>query len=195
MKRKASDHAVGRGLRYSTVPESEYEKYAIRHETDTLIYALGGLGEVGKNMYCYEHNDEIVIVDCGVLFPDAELMGVDYVIPDFTYLQKNQAKIKSLIITHGHEDHIGGIPFLLQKVNIEKIYAPLFAKALIERKLDERKIRTKHPIVVIDSTSSVKTKHFVFGFFNVVHSIPDALGILINTPNGRIVSTGDFKFD
>ena len=164
-------------------------------KTDTLVYALGGLGEVGKNMYVVEHDDEIVIIDAGVMFPGETLLGVDYIIQDYTHLVNNQKKIKALIITHGHEDHIGGIPFLLQKVNIDKIYAPLFAKALIERKLDERKIRTKYPITIIDSTSKVTTKHFVFGFFNVVHSIPDALGILINTPNGRIVTTGDFKFD
>lgn len=163
--------------------------------TDTLIYALGGLGEVGKNMYVVEHDDEIIIIDAGVLFPEEDLLGVDYVIPDFTHLIKNQKKIKALVITHGHEDHIGGIPFLLQRVNIPMIYAPRFAKAQIERKLEERKIRTKHPIVEINSQSTVRTKHFVIGFFNVVHSIPDAMGVLINTPNGRVVTTGDFKFD
>ena len=164
-------------------------------KTDTMVYALGGLGEVGKNMYVIEHDDEIVIIDSGVMFPEENLLGVDYVIPDYTHLIRNQKKVKALIITHGHEDHIGGIPFLLQKVHIENIYAPLFAKALIERKLEERKIRTKYPITIIDSDSTVKTKHFIFGFFNVVHSIPDSLGVLMNTPNGRVVSTGDFKFD
>lgn len=164
-------------------------------KTDTLVYALGGLGEVGKNMYCIEHDDEIIIIDCGVMFPEENLLGVDYVIQDYAHLIRNQKKVKALVITHGHEDHIGGIPFLLQKVNVPQIYAPQFAKAQIERKLEERKIRTKHKIQEIDSKSTVKTKHFVIGFFNVVHSIPDALGVLVNTPNGRIVSTGDFKFD
>lgn len=164
-------------------------------KNDTLVYALGGLGEVGKNMYVFEHEDEIVIVDAGVMFPDENLLGVDYVIPDYTHLQKNQKKVKALIITHGHEDHIGGIPFLLQKVHIPVIYAPRFAKALIERKLDERRMLNKVKIVEIDTTSKVETKHFSVGFFSVIHSIPDALGVLINTPNGRIVHTGDFKFD
>lgn len=164
-------------------------------KSDTLVYALGGLNEVGKNMYCIENDDEIIIIDAGVMFPEDDLLGVDYVIPDFSHLIANQKKIKALIITHGHEDHIGGIPFLLQRVNIPNIYAPKFAKAQIERKLEERKIRTKHKIIEVNADSTVKTKHFVIGFFNVVHSIPDALGVLVNTPNGRIVSTGDFKFD
>lgn len=167
---------------------------AIR-KTDTLVYALGGLGEVGKNMYVVEHDDEIVIIDAGVLFPEESLLGVDYVIPDFSHLVKNQKKIKALVITHGHEDHIGGIPFLLQKVTIPQIYAPRFAKAQIERKLEERKIKTRQPIIEIDSESKITTKHFILGFFNVVHSTPDSLGVLVNSPNGRIVSTGDFKFD
>lgn len=164
-------------------------------KNDTLIYALGGLGEVGKNMYVFEHEDEIIIVDAGVMFPEENLLGVDYVIPDYTHLQKNQKKIKALVITHGHEDHIGGIPFLLQKVNIPVIYAPRFAKALINRKLEERRMKNRVKIVEIDSESSVQTKHFSVGFFNVIHSIPDSYGVLLNTPNGRIVSTGDFKFD
>lgn len=162
---------------------------------DTLIYALGGLGEVGKNMYCFEQDDEIIIVDAGVKFPDDDMLGVDYVIPDYTHLIKNQQKIKALIITHGHEDHIGGIPFLLMACPIKKIYAPRFAKALIEKKLSERRRINNPDIIEINEDSSIETKYFKVGFFNTVHSIPDSLGVLITTPNGRIVETGDFKFD
>ncbi|MDY6062722.1 MAG: ribonuclease J [Erysipelotrichaceae bacterium] len=172
-----------------------HERKKYEPKKDTLVYALGGLGEVGKNMYCYEHDDEIIIVDSGVMFPDAELLGIDYVIPDYTHLIKNRSKIKALIITHGHEDHIGGIPFLLTACPIEKIYAPRFAKALIEKKLSERRKLARTKIIEIDHDSSVITKYFKIGFFNVIHSIPDSLGVLINTPNGRIVETGDFKFD
>ncbi len=163
--------------------------------TDTLIYALGGLGEVGKNMYCFEHENEILIVDSGVRFPEDNLLGVDYVIPDYSHLVKNKAKKKVLIITHGHEDHIGGIPFLLKSVAINDIYAPRFAISLINKKLEERKMLRMVRIHEINSKSSVKMEHFTCGFFNTVHSIPDSLGILINTPNGRVVHTGDFKFD
>ena len=163
--------------------------------TDTLVYALGGLGEVGKNMYCYEHQDEIIIIDSGVRFPEESLLGVDYVIPDYGYLQRNQHKVKALIITHGHEDHIGGIPFLLKSVRVPRIYAPNFAAALIMRKLEEKRMRDVPKIEIINENSRVETEHFRVGFYNTTHSIPDALGVLINTPNGRIVHTGDFKFD
>ncbi|MCI6746211.1 MAG: ribonuclease J [Stecheria intestinalis] len=156
---------------------------------------MGGLGEVGKNMYCFEHDDEIIIVDCGVLFPEDELLGIDYVIPDFSYLQKNASKIKALIITHGHEDHIGGIPFFLRSIHLKQIYAPRFAKALIEKKLEEHHLTRACKVIEINGDSRVRTKYFNVGFFNTVHSIPDSLGVLINTPNGRIVETGDFKFD
>lgn len=164
-------------------------------DTDTLIYALGGMGEIGKNMYCFEHQDEIIIVDAGVRFPEENLLGVDYVIPDYSYLIKNQAKVKALIITHGHEDHIGGIPFLLQSIRLDKIYAPRFACSLIQKKLEERRMSRQVKLVQINEDSRITTKHFQVGFFNTIHSIPDSLGILINTPNGRIVETGDFKFD
>lgn len=161
---------------------------------DTLVYALGGLGEVGKNMYCIEHEEEIMIIDAGVMFPEEELLGVDYVIPDFNHLLQNNHKRKTLVITHGHEDHIGGIPFLLKRINIQQIYAPRFAKAQILRKLQEHRIpNTK--IIEYNEESNIKTKHFVVGFFRVIHSIPDAFGVIVNTPNGRIVATGDFKFD
>lgn len=161
---------------------------------NTQVFALGGLGEVGKNMYVIMHNNEIVIIDSGVMFPKDELLGIDYVIPDYTFLKQNESKIKALIITHGHEDHIGGIPFLLQSVNIPVIYAPNQAAELIKRKIEERSIPFKN-LKVIDGESKIKTKHFEIEFFNTTHSIPDSLGIAITTPNGVIVSTGDFKFD
>ncbi len=164
-------------------------------KTDTLIYALGGLGEVGKNMYCYEHENEICIVDCGVLFPGDELLGVDYVIPDYHHLIRMNKKRKFLVITHGHEDHIGGIPFLLKQVQIDAIYAPRFAKALIQKKLSEHKGLENTKIIEINEDSRVSTRYFAVGFFNTIHSIPDSLGVLITTPNGTIVHTGDFKFD
>ena len=161
---------------------------------NTQIIALGGLGEVGKNMYVIMHNNEIIIIDSGVMFPKDELLGIDYVIPDYTFLKENESKIKGLIITHGHEDHIGGIPFLLQSVNIPVIYAPNQAARLIQRKIEERSIPFKE-LKIIDENSKIKTKHFEIEFFNTTHSIPDSLGIAITTPNGVIVSTGDFKFD
>ena len=161
---------------------------------DTKIFALGGLGEVGKNMYCIMHGNEIIITDAGVIFPAGELMGIDYVIPDFTFLKKNENKIKGLFITHGHEDHIGGIPFLLTQVKIPVIYAPNQAVGLIRKKLDERNIQFKNLFVYTEETV-VKFKNMSVEFFRTTHSIPDSHCICIHTPNGNIVNTGDFKFD
>ena len=184
-----------RSAQYARFAEQSFGEFAINRQTDTLVYAMGGLGEIGKNMYCFEHDDEIIIVDCGVMFPEDDLLGIDYVIPDYTYLIKNQSKIKALIITHGHEDHIGGIPYFLQSVRLKEIHAPRFAKALIEKKLEEHRMSRYCKVIEIDSDSRVRTKYFNIGFFDTVHSIPDSLGVLINTPNGRIIETGDFKFD
>lgn len=161
---------------------------------NTKIIPLGGLGEVGKNMYVVMHDSELIIVDSGVMFPDDELLGIDYVIPDYTFLKENESKIIALFITHGHEDHIGSIPFLLQTVNIPKIYAPSNAKELIDKKLEERNINYKN-LIVYDEDTVVKTKYFNIEFFRTTHSIPDSHGLAINTPNGTIVMTGDFKFD
>ena len=166
----------------------------MKNELDTQDFILGGLGEVGKNMYCVMHNNELIIIDAGIMFPEDDLLGIDYVIPDYTFLKQNENKIKGLFITHGHEDHIGGIPFLLQTVNIPKIYAPAQAKELIDKKLEERNIKYKNIIIYTEETK-VKTKYFNIEFFRTTHSIPDSHGIAIGTPNGTIVMTGDFKFD
>ena len=161
---------------------------------DTKVFALGGLGEIGKNMYCVMHKDEIIITDAGTIFPGGELLGIDYVLPDYTFLKRNEEKIKALFITHGHEDHIGGIPFLLQAVNIPAIYAPNQAVGLIKKKFEDRNIKYKNLYVYTEQTK-VKTKHMEIEFFRTTHSIPDSHGICIHTPNGTIVTTGDFKFD
>lgn len=160
------------------------------------IFALGGLGEVGKNTYCIENDRSLILVDAGVRFPEANLPGVDYVIPDYTYLKDNRAKIKGLFITHGHEDHIGGIPFLLRTVRIPVIYAPRLAAALIRHKLEDSRFRDPVKIVEYDSDSVIKiADDFVVSFFRVTHSIPDSFGLCIDTSEGRIIETGDFKID
>ena len=160
----------------------------------TSVIALGGLGEIGKNMYVIETNNEILIIDAGVMFPEDELLGIDYVIQDITYLKQNEKKIKALFITHGHEDHIGGITFLLQSINIPKIYAPGIARDLIEKKLEDKNINYEN-IEVINEKSFIKFKSMNVEFINTTHSIPDSFAIVIHTPAGIIMTTGDFKFD
>ena len=160
----------------------------------TSIFALGGLGEVGKNMYVITHNEEIIIIDAGVMFPEDDLLGIDYVIQDITYLKQNENKIKGLFITHGHEDHIGGISFLLNSVNIPKIYASKISADLINKKLIDRNIKYEN-IEIVNEDTIIKTKYFTVEFVGTTHSIPESFALAIHTPNGVIFETGDFKFD
>jgi ribonuclease J len=159
------------------------------------IYALGGLGEVGKNTYCVESERTLIMIDAGVRFPEEDLPGVDYVIPDYTHLKNNQSKLKALIITHGHEDHIGGIPFLVQLVKIPVIYAPRLAAAFIRHKLEDNRIREPIKIVEYTHDTVIQIGEFKVSFYQTTHSIPDSFGVCVDTPEGRIVTTGDFKID
>lgn len=160
-----------------------------------LIYALGGLGEVGKNTYCLESDKDLIIIDAGVRFPEDDLVGVDYVIPSYNHLKDVNQKIRALIITHGHEDHIGAVPFLIKTVNVPIIYAPKLACALIRQKIEDQKIKTSVKIVEYNQDSIIKIGGFDVSFFRVTHSIPDSYGICVDTSEGRIVTTGDFKID
>ena len=164
-------------------------------ESPISIYALGGLCEVGKNTYCIESENSLIIIDAGVLFPGADLPGVDYVIPDYQKLKNSRQKVKALFITHGHEDHIGAIPFLLQSIHIPVIYAPRLAIQLIRHKLEDMRIREEVKFVEYNGDSEVNIDEFKVSFFQVTHSIPDSYGIVVDTPQGRIVHTGDFKID
>ncbi|WHY67616.1 ribonuclease J [Neobacillus sp. SuZ13] len=158
------------------------------------IFALGGINEIGKNMYVVQYADDIFIIDCGGKFPDESLLGIDLIIPDITYLEENQEKIRALIVTHGHEDHIGGIPYILRKLNVP-IYATRFTLGLIELKIDEHRLNGNTKLVTIDSNSKLEFGETSVSFFRVSHSIPDCLGIVFHTPEGNVVHTGDFKFD
>ena len=160
----------------------------------TSIVALGGLGEVGKNMYVIHHEHELLIIDAGVMFPEDDLMGIDYVIQDVTYLKEHESDIKALIITHGHEDHIGGISFLLQNVKIPVIYAPGIAVSLIKNKLEDAHQDFQH-LEKYDKDTVLKFKHFEVEFVTTTHSIPDSFAVVLHTPQGIIFETGDFKFD
>lgn len=163
------------------------------NDNNIKIFALGGLGEVGKNMYVVECGKEILIIDCGIMFPDTGY-GVDYVIQDYTYLINNKDKIKGLFITHGHEDHIGAIPHFLAQVDINAIYANGLAIDLIKDKLNHFN-KESIEIIPFDKDSIFKYDNFEVSFFQTNHSIPDSFGIAIKTRLGYIIHTGDFKFD
>lgn len=165
-------------------------------KTDEIgVLALGGLGEVGKNLYVFDINNQIFLVDAGIMFPDAHLLGIDYVLPDFTFLEENRERIVGLFITHGHEDHIGGIPYLLRKVNIPKIYASGFAVSLIKAKLGEFTDIKPPQIEEYKSHYKYTFNEVEVSFVRLNHSIPDMHGIAFKTPHGYIFHTGDFKID
>lgn len=158
------------------------------------IIPLGGLGEIGKNMMALEYHKDIIVIDAGVLFPGHDLPGVDLIIPDFSYLINNRDKIRGIFITHGHEDHTGALPYVLQKLQVP-VYAPRLAKGLISVKLQEHKTLKKVVLEEARPGKEIKAGQFRVEFFRVAHSIPDAMGLAIKTPLGKVIHTGDFKID
>ena len=158
------------------------------------LVPLGGLGEIGKNMMALEFGDDIIIVDAGVMFPQEDMPGVDLVIPNTDYLMVNREKVRAILITHGHEDHTGAIPFILPRLNAP-VYAPRLAHGLIQVKLKEHRLLASSELNEIEPGKIFEFGVFQAEFFRVCHSIPDAMGIAIKTPIGLVVHTGDFKFD
>ncbi|OAB40848.1 ribonuclease J [Paenibacillus glacialis] len=163
-------------------------------ETTLSIVALGGVNEIGKNMYVLRYGDDIIVIDCGSKFPDESLLGIDLIIPDISYLLENHDKIRALIVTHGHEDHIGGIPYILKQLNIP-IYATRLTLGLIEVKLKEHGLLGSTDLFTINAESTLVFGTIEISFFRTNHSIPDCVGVVFNTPEGTVVHTGDFKFD
>lgn len=164
------------------------------NDLNTHLIIIGGLGEIGKNMYCLTYNNKILIIDCGVAFSGETFLGIDYIVSDLEFLKEHEENIIGLLITHGHEDHIGSIPYLLNTLNIPVIYAPKHAKELINLKLIDRNIHYDN-LREYDHNSLLHLDDFEVSFFRVNHSIPDSHGIAVKTPNGTFVTTGDFKFD
>lgn len=158
------------------------------------VFALGGLHEIGKNMYVVEYGQDLVVIDCGAKFPNEETLGVDLIIQDISYLKENEHKIRGLLVTHGHEDHIGGIPYFLQQLNIP-VYATRLTLGLIQLKLKEHHLLRTTELKLIDEHSELAFGSIDVTFFKTTHSIPDCLGIVLHTKEGVVVHTGDFKFD
>ena len=173
--------------------KKENTKFEFKKENLKII-PLGGLEEIGKNITVFEYGNEIVLVDCGLEFPEADMLGVDLVIPDITYLERNKDKIKGLVITHGHEDHIGAIPYVLQQINIP-IYATKLTIGLIENKLEEHKLLRSAKMTVVNQGETVNFGNIKVEFIRSSHSIPDAVMLAIHTPVGTVIHTGDFKID
>ncbi|MDQ0337319.1 ribonuclease J [Caldalkalibacillus uzonensis] len=165
-----------------------------QNEHKLLIFALGGVGEIGKNMYVVEYGDDIVVIDAGLKYPEEDMLGIDIVIPDITYLEENQERIRGIVVTHGHEDHTGALPYVLKRIKAP-IFATKLTLGLIEGKLKEANILHQVKRVLIHKRSKINLGCFTLTFFKTNHSIPDSVGVCIDTPEGRVVHTGDFKFD
>jgi ribonuclease J len=158
------------------------------------ILPLGGVGEIGKNMTVFEYGDEIVVIDAGLMFPEEEMFGVDFVVPDVTYLRERRDRVKAFLITHAHEDHVGGLPYVLPYFPGVPVYASTLARGLLGNKIKEHKLKD-NPLKALDPGQSVALGAFTATAFRIGHSIPDAMGIALDTPRGLVVHTGDFKFD
>lgn len=168
-------------------------KFEFKKETLKII-PLGGLLEIGKNMTIFEYGDDIIIVDCGLAFPEDDMLGIDLVIPDITYLEKNKDKIRGIVITHGHEDHIGAIPYILKQINIP-IYATRLSAGLISNKLEEHRLLRSTKLNIVNPGETIKLGKTKIEFIRSCHSIPDSVMLAIETPIGTVVHTGDFKID
>ncbi len=173
---------------------SHIAKNAPKIQGRLRVMMLGGLQEIGKNLGVIEYNDEILLVDCGVMFPDEDMPGVDLVIPDFTYLKKNEAKIRGLAVTHGHEDHIGGIPYLLQEIDVP-VYGTRLSLGILENKLKEHRLEKKPRLHTVEAGDTVRLGAFSVEFIHANHSIADACCLAIHTPAGIVFHTGDYKLD
>ncbi len=158
------------------------------------VIPLGGLGEIGRNMMLYEYGEDIIAVDVGLMFPEEEMLGVDLVIPEISYIMRDPSRLKAVFLTHGHEDHIGALPFLLKEVNVP-VFCTRLTRGLVEVKLREHKLQQTAQVNVVEVGNTVEIGPFRVEFFSVSHSIPDAAGLIIHTPLGPVVHTGDFKID
>ncbi|MGR6126575.1 ribonuclease J [Paenibacillus sp. SER-28] len=160
-----------------------------------MIFALGGVGEIGKNMYVVQYGNDIVVVDSGLKFPEEDMLGIDIVIPDISYLTENRDKVRGIVLTHGHEDHIGGLPYVLKHLNVP-VYGTKLTLGLVENKLKEANLLGETKRILINADSEIKLGSTLKAtFFRTNHSIPDSVGVCIDTPEGAVVHTGDFKFD
>ena len=194
-RERKTENKIGKRIEKREPRKSRTNNNSVFKKGKLKIIPLGGLHEVGKNITVFEYEDEIIVVDCGLSFPEDDMLGIDLVIPDITYLQKNVDKIKGLIITHGHEDHIGSVPYVLKQINIP-VYAPRLAMGLIRNKLEEHKIlRSSKLIEVMQGETITLGKNFKVEFIRSTHSIPDSVMLAIKTPVGTILHTGDFKVD
>lgn len=165
-----------------------------KSQDKVAIFALGGVGEIGKNMYVVQYADDIIVIDAGLKFPEEDMLGIDVVIPDISYLMENRDKVRGILVTHGHEDHIGGLPYVLKHLNVP-VYATKLTLGLIENKLREANSLGETKRILITPDSVVDFGSIQASFFRTNHSIPDSVGIVLETPEGVIVHTGDFKFD
>jgi ribonuclease J len=158
------------------------------------VIPLGGVGQIGKNMMVFEYDDQLLIVDCGLMFPESDMLGIDIVIPDMEYVFERKDQVRGIIVTHGHEDHIGGLPYLMEKVKAP-LYATRLTRGLIEVRLKEHHLLDGTELHTVSPGDVVELGHFSVEFFRVCHSIPDGVGLGITTPVGLVVHSGDFKFD